>query len=119
MSMRTLESLRDMLCEELDHIAGQGELNVGALDIIDKLVHSIKNIDKIIMSEGNSHMGDWEDMRSYRRGRDSMGRYSRRGYSRSSETDNAIEQLEQMLEEAGGESEHMAIKKAISLLRNA
>ena len=118
MSMRTLESLRDMLCEELDHIAGQGELNVGALDIIDKLVHSIKNIDKIIMSEGNSRMGDWEG-NSYRRGRDSMGRYSRRGYSRSSETDNAIEQFEQMLEEAGGESEHMAIKKAISLLRNA
>lgn len=118
MSMRTLESLRDMLCEELDHIAGQGELNVGALDIIDKLVHSIKNIDKIIMSEGNSHMGDWEG-NSYRRGRDSMGRYSRRGYSRSSETDNAIGQLEQMLEEAGGESEHAAIKKAISLLRNA
>ena len=33
--------------------------------------------------------------------------------------EHAIEQLEDMLKEAGGESEHMAIKKAISVLKNA
>ena len=120
MSMRSLEKLRDMLCEELDDIAEQGELNTGALEVIDKLVHSIKNIDKIMMADGYSRGN------SYRRGRDSMGRftsrdagYSRRGYSRADGAEHAIEQLEDMLKEAGGESEHMAIKKAISVLKNA
>lgn len=58
--------------------------------------------------------------------RDSMGRYSRddgynsrRNYSRADESEHAIEQLEEMLKTAGGESEHMAIKKAISILKNA
>lgn len=131
MSMRSLEKLRDMLCEELDDIAEQGELNTGALEVIDKLVHSVKNIDKIMMADGYSRTGEWDAegyMRgnSYRRGRDSMGRftsrgsgYNRRGYSRDDGTDRAIEQLEDMLKDAGGESEHMAIKKAISVLKNA
>ena len=39
--------------------------------------------------------------------------------SRDDGTDRAIEQLEDMLKDAGGESEHMAIKKAISVLKNA
>lgn len=115
-----------MLCEELDSIAEQGELNVGALDIIDKLVHSIKNIDKICMSDGYSRRWDAEGfMRGNSYKRDSMGRYSRddgysrRNYSRADESEHAIEQLEEMLKTAGGESEHMAIKKAISVLKNA
>lgn len=126
MSMRTLERLRDMLCEELDSIAEQGELNVGALDIIDKLVHSIKNIDKICMGEGYSRRWDAEGfMRGNSYKRDSMGRYSRdddysrRHYSRADENEHAIAKLEDMLKTAGGESEHMAIKKAISILKNA
>lgn len=128
MSMRALERLRDMLCEELDDIAEKGELTAGALDTVDKLVHSIKNIDKIVMSDGYSRTGDWDAEvhgNSYRRGRDSMGRYtrdsgySRRGYSRADSRDRVIEQLEDMLKDAGGESEHMAIKRAIDGLRNA
>ncbi len=128
MSMRTLEKLRDILCNELDEIADKGELNAGALDTVDKLVHSIKNLDKIIMNDGYSRSGDWDASihgNSYRRNRDSMGRYSRddgysrRDYSRASETERAIDQLEDMLKNAGGESEHMAIKKAINVLRNA
>lgn len=128
MSMRTLEKLRDILCNELDEIADKGELNAGALDTVDKLVHSIKNLDKIIMNDGYSRSSDWDASihgNSYRRNRDNMGRYSRddgysrRDYSRASETERAIDQLEDMLKNAGGESEHMAIKKAINVLRNA
>lgn len=40
-------------------------------------------------------------------------------YSRADESEHAIEQLEEMLKTAGCESEHMAIKKAISILKNA
>lgn len=130
MSIRALESLRDMLCEELEKIASKGEISVGTLDIVDKLAHTIKNIDKIMMSEDYSHAGGWEaegHMRgnSYRRSRDSMGRYSRddgyssRGYSRNSDAEHMIEQLEDMMKTAGGESEHMALKKAIGILKNA
>ena len=50
MSMRSLEKLRDMLCEELDNIAEQGELNTGALEVIDKLVQRVKDIEKIMMA---------------------------------------------------------------------
>lgn len=130
MSMRALEKLRDMLCDELDEIAEKDDLSTGSLDIIDKLAHSIKNLDKIMMRDGYSRTSDWEAegfMRgnSYRRSRDSMGRYSRddgysnRGYSRNSETEHMVEKLEDMLDRAGGESEHMALKKAISILKNA
>lgn len=50
-----------------------------------------------------------------------MGRFTSRdaGYSRADGAEHAIEQLEDMLKDAGGESEHMAIKKAISVLKNA
>ena len=50
---------------------------------------------------------------SYRRGGDSMGRFTSRdaGYSRADGTDRAIERLEDMLKDAGDESEHMAIRK--------
>ncbi len=76
--------------------------------------------------EGYSRRWDAEGfmrVNSYKR--DSMGRYSRddgysrRNYSRADGAEHAIEQLEDMLKEAGGESEHMAIKKAISVLKNA
>lgn len=130
MSMRALEKLRDMLCDELDEIAAKDDLSAGSLDLIDKLAHSIKNLDKIMMHDGYSRTSDWEAegfMRgnSYRRSRDSMGRYSRddgysnRGYSRNAEADRMVEKLEDMMEHAGGESEHMALKKAISILKNA
>lgn len=45
--------------------------------------------------------------------------YSRRHYSRADENEHAIAKLEDMLKTAGGESEHMATKKAISILKNA
>ena len=76
--------------------------------------------------EGYSLRWDAEGfMRGNSYKRDSMGRYSRddgysrRNYSRADESEHAIEQLEEMLKTAGGESEHMAIKKAISILKNA
>lgn len=90
MSMKTMEELRDTLCEELEEIARKGELNAGDLETVHKLTDTIKNIDKIYMMEESgeySQAGDWEirgggrydDGNSYRRHRDSRGRYSRDG----------------------------------------
>lgn len=94
--MHKLYDLKDMLCEELEEYGSKGKLDVGSLDVVDKLAHAIKNIDKIIEAheeeEGYSRDGMMMD-RSYRghdgsygsyaRGRrgnvrrDAMGRYSR------------------------------------------
>lgn len=99
---KSMYELRDMLCEELDKVAEQGELTAGSLDLVDKLTHSIKSIDTILAMEeyedgysgdgmmyngGSSYRGG-RGGNSYARGRrgnvrrDSMGRYSRDSYAR-------------------------------------
>lgn len=90
--MDELYKLKDMLCEELEEIGGKGELTAGSLDTVDKLAHALKNIDKVIETkEDEGYSGRYYDgsyRGSYARGRtnarrDSMGRYSRDGYSRA------------------------------------
>lgn len=94
--MHQLYELKEMLCEELKEYGSKDKLDVGGLDIVDKLAHAVKNIDKIIETyemEGysedgmtpmhgsyrSSRRGTYEG--SYARRRDSRGRYSRNGYS--------------------------------------
>lgn len=98
--MHKLYDLKDMLCEELEEYGDKESIDVGSLEIIDKLAHSLKNIEKIIMmhdeeseySERGSYAPYNRDYRydrergiSYARGRernarrDSIGRYSRHG----------------------------------------
>lgn len=91
--MHELYELKDMLCKELEEIGGKGELTAGSLSTIDTLAHAIKNLDKIIEAKEDEegYSGRYYDgsyNRSYARGRtnarrDSMGRYSRDGYSRA------------------------------------
>ena len=94
--MKSLEKLKEMLCEELEKIGKKGELSAGMLETVHKLTDTIKNIDKIEMLEEDgeySEAGNWMGEgrmygTSYARGgrgrgrnakRDSMGRYSREG----------------------------------------
>ena len=96
--MDKLYELKEMLCKELEEYGSKGKMDVGSLEVVDKLAHAIKNIDKIIEakdSEGYSGEYYGEDggmnnrsyRRSYARGRgsnakrDSMGRYTSRGGS--------------------------------------
>ena len=90
--MTELYELKDMLCKELEEYGGKAEMSAGDLNTIDTLAHALKNIDKIIETkeddEGYSGRYDGGYNRSYARGRtnarrDSMGRYSREGYSRA------------------------------------
>lgn len=92
--MHAIYDLKETLCDELEGY-GNKKLDTGSLDVIDKLAHTIKNLDKIIEcyeSSDYSGRGSYDDgmggtyaMRgsSYARGRgmnarrDSMGRYSR------------------------------------------
>lgn len=82
--MHKLYDLKEMLCEELEEYGSKGKLDVGSLDVVDKLAHAIKNIDKILeyKEEGEySRRGGMSYERggdhSYARRRDAMGRYSR------------------------------------------
>jgi len=92
--MHAIYELKEKLCDELEEY-GEKKLDAGTLDVVDKLAHTIKNLDKIIESyeeeDGYSRDMDGDMMHSYRgdrgmsyaRGRrgnvkrDSMGRYSR------------------------------------------
>lgn len=120
-----MEQLEDMLCEELDKIAKQGELTAGSLDTIQKLTHSLKSIKTIEAMEGDGYSRDYGNEGysyagrnngrsggySYRR--DSRGRYSRRGYSRGGDKEHLIDQLEEAMHMATTERDRSVIKNCI------
>jgi hypothetical protein len=119
--MKELHELREMLCDELKEYGKKGELSTGSLDVVDKLTHTIKNLDKIMEEDGYSgyypmHYYDDEMHReSYARGRgsnarrDSMGRYMSDGYSRGNLTD----KLRDLMNEAPDDRTRMEIKRLI------
>lgn len=134
MSMRALKDLREMLCEELDEIAKKQELSAGDLETVDKLAHSIKNLDKIELYDeaGYSQAGNWTaEMRgNYGRGNSYAGRgehyvrghYSRDGmggYSRESGRESMLESLDRMMDYATTDKERDAIRRCMDSLRNA
>ena len=72
--MKELYELKDRLYDELKEY-GKKEMSAGSLDVIDKLTHTIKNLDKII--EAGEYSNRMAPMYSQRR--DSRGRYSNEG----------------------------------------
>lgn len=83
MSMKAMNDIREMLCDELDEVSRHGTLNVRDLDVVYKVTQSIANLDDIMEEEGYSHDGGWEakmrgsygnDMRRDRRYADDMRR---------------------------------------------
>lgn len=128
--MHKIYELKDQLCDELEEYGGKGELDMSTLEVVDKLSHTIKNLNKIIESyeeeEGYSSRGSYEyrggysnrgrmDGGSYARGRrrDSMGRYSRmRGdYSRDGDT---MMELHELMNNAPDEHTRQEIQRIIS-----
>ena len=117
--MRSMEELKELLCDELDKIAREGELTAGSLDTIDKLTHSIKSIETIMAMRGESYAygGD-----SYRGGSYARGRYNRRSYqnrdargrySRYSMDDDIEEGLQDIMQEVDDPKVRTALQKAI------
>lgn len=122
--MKHCDELRDTLCRELDEIAKKGELSAGDLETVDKLTHTMKNLDKIMMGEGYSSAGDWYAMGNYGRDsyrpdyrdgisyrgrrRDSMGRYSR-----ADAREEMAEKLRHMIDTAPDSRTREALEKAL------
>ena len=130
--MHKIYDLKEMLCEELEEYGSKDNLDVGGLEIVDKLAHAIKNIDKIIEAyeeseyssegsyargrggnDGRSNRGSY---RSYARGRgrnarrDNMGRYSREdGYSMDGEE--IVEEIRGLIQSAPDEYTRKELEK--------
>ena len=123
--MHNIEDLHE-LCETISREIGDanekirqagGKLSAGDVDFVDKLTHTMKSLKTTIAmmeaedgGESGRYMPNSYGMygtnggyngNSYRRGRDSMGRYtSRRGYSYD---DGMIEELRSLMESAPDE----------------
>lgn len=138
--MDKLYELKEMLCEELEEYGSKDKLDVGGLEIVDKLAHAIKNIDKIIeaygeegysgeymyagnnggMGGGSSNRGSsrsyrgrsGRSYRSYARGqrRDSMGRYSREG-GYSMDGEEIVEEIRGLMNSAPDEYTRKELEK--------
>jgi hypothetical protein len=126
--MDAVYDLKDMLCEELEEYGKKDKLDVGGLEIVDKLAHTVKNLGKIIEAyEEQGYSGDYDNMgdsydgsygrrysreRGYSRARgrnakrDSMGRYSRDGKMMARE-------LRELMEDAPDESIKTEMRRLI------
>ena len=130
--MHKIYELKDKLCEELEEY-GDKKLDAGSLEVIDKLAHSIKNLDKIIEKyededyssayddgmtggsyerDGNRYGSRYAMARGDGRGRgrnarrDSMGRYS-------SDSRMMVEELRELMNDAPDERTKMEFKRFI------
>lgn len=120
-----LHELCEALMEELETIAEKirkGGMSAGDLETVDKLSHALKSIKTTIAmmeaDEGYSgeyrpRYGTYHDPRnnmSYARKRDSMGRYSRRGYSYADNMDGLLDEMREMLPDLPDEKRRKAEK---------
>ena len=134
-----MHKLMDYICDEMSDLERKaekdGKLSMAEVQYLDTLAHTKKNLLKADeMSEegysgmmypryygerdGRSYADDrsYNDGRSYARGRrnarrDSMGRYSSRGYSMA--TDDMVEELHELMEKAPDEMTKREFKKFI------
>jgi hypothetical protein len=125
--MHKLYELKDMLCKELEKYGSKNELTAGSLDVVDKLAHAVKNIDKILEADGGEYSGDSMPYmrggnRSYARGRgqnarrDALGRYSREGsYGYSMAGDMAVE-LRELMQDAPDAQTRQDIQRIVDRL---
>lgn len=135
--MHKLYDLKEMLCKELEEY-GSNELNVGDLEIVDKLAHAIKNIDKIIMADkysgyydgynddyGANYRDNYRDYRDDYRDNYGDGGYSARGRGRNARRDSRgrymdsygndmVNELRQMMNNAPDQKTRMEFEKLIN-----
>ena len=140
--MNELYELKEKLCRELKKYSSE-DVTTNSLEVIDKLSHAVKNIDKIIEKYeeeegasygygsyegsyrgGRSNRGSYNNGNSYARGRgrnakrDSMGRYSSTGSSYDGYSRNAdiASELREMMMDAPDEQTRMEYQRVISKL---
>ena len=135
--MHAIYDLKEMLCKQLEDYGKKGEMSAAVLERVDMLAHAVKNLDKIIEKYEESEYSEARDGRSYRGGsydghyyeggrsmargrgsnakRDSMGRYSGDGYSR---TGDLAEQLRDMMGDAPDDRTRQDIERLAAKLES-
>lgn len=139
--MHELYELKETLCDELKEYSRKGKMSAGDLEVVDKLTHTIKNLDKIIEtyeeegyseergSRGGSYRGgsyrggSYEDggrtyrvEGSYARGR---GRNARRdSMGRYSSADDMVMELRELMEDAPDERTRMEFERFIKKMES-
>ena len=117
--MHEIYELKERLCDELKEYGKKGDLDVGTLDVVDKLSRTVKNLGKIIDKYEESdysydgmpytdgmYSGTRNGRRSNRdtysgaRKRDRMGRYSGRRGGYSMDNKEMIEELRDLMQDA-------------------
>lgn len=132
--MKELEHLKNMLCDEVRKINAQGELNPTTLEIADTVVDIIKDIMEISEKEGRMGYNDEGSYRGnynyntrppynyYDNGYDSYNHRNNsygydNGYSRHTATDQMIDKLEMMMQDASSKDK-ATIQRCIEELKN-
>ena len=123
-----MDKLINFVCDELEDlerkVSKDGKLSMAEVQYMDTLAHAKKNLMKgeEMSADGYSGMmypryygDDRMDERSYARGRgrrrDSMGRYSSRGYSMAA--DDMMDELRELMEKAPDDMTKREFKKFI------
>lgn len=130
--MHAIYELKDMLLKELEEYGQKDQLDVGGLDIVDKLAHTIKNLDKIIIcyeEDGDMSFDGYGTYRSSRRGmnyRNGIGSYKNGSYARRGGNSNGrysrdggmIEELKELMEDAPDDRTRQEFQRFISKMEN-
>lgn len=96
--MHELYNLKEMLVEELARYGGSQDLSISTLEIIDKLAHAAKNVEKVIECyDSQTYSKRDREGNSYRRGRAMNGRFVSRDSS------SMVHQLREMADNAQDE----------------
>ena len=105
--MHKLEALKEMLCKELEEYGERDNLDVGGLEVVDKLAHAIKNIDKIIEADEEKYSGRG---RSYGYDGRSYG-YDRSYDGRMYDGGRSYDDLRRLMENAPDEHTRMELER--------
>lgn len=144
--MKELEYLKEMLCDEVRKINSQGELTPTTLEIADTVVDIIKDIIEITEKEEKmgyggemsyrgeyngsyrspytSYSNNWQDnnhsswSNNYNSYNNGNNRGYDSGYSRHTATEQMIEKLEIMKQDASSSQDKSVIQRCIDELRN-
>ena len=129
--MHKLEEIKEKLIEKMERMyADHPDLSGSVIENIDVMAHAVKNLCKICESEdeGYSSRPMVFDGRSYGgeayRKRDSMGRFSRDGYSRDYSRDysqgtwDTVNKIEDLIREAPDEQTRQELQRIAGRMRN-
>lgn len=129
--MDAIYELKDKLCDELEEY-GDKKLDAGSLEVIDKLAHTIKNLDKIIETyeeDGYSSMmydGSYDDgmngqsMRGGSYARGGRGSYEGgRSYARNGRGRGSNARRDSMGRYSSAEGTEMMVRELRELMNDA